>query len=87
MPIQVGTEGKRDCSEVYPKCLLQFEDMRLILKRQGEGERVGMKTKMFVPGITFDIPGRDRDCQIYFLWKAKNHENSTSEEENIEPKD
>ena len=22
-------------------------------------------------GISFDIPGDERDCQIYFLWKKK----------------
>ena len=22
-------------------------------------------------GIAFDIPGEERDCQVYFLWKKK----------------
>ena len=48
--------------------------------RKGRG--VKYKIKFLAPGITFDIPGRDRDCQIYFLWKKKNHENSTEEETN-----
>ena len=26
-------------------------------------------------GITFDIPGLDRDCQVYLFWK-KNEESS-----------
>ena len=24
-----------------------------------------------VSGLTFDIPGTERDCQIYFLWTKK----------------
>ena len=27
-----------------------------------------------VSGLTFDIPGTERDCQIYFLWTKKTHE-------------
>ena len=27
-----------------------------------------------VSGLTFDIPGSERDCQIYFLWTKKTRE-------------
>ena len=30
------------------------------------------------PGITFDVPGADRDCQAYFLWKKREEDTETS---------
>ena len=29
---------------------------------------------IIVSGLTFDIPGTERDCQIYFLWTKKTRE-------------
>ena len=29
-------------------------------------------------GITFDVPGADRDCQAYFLWKKREEDTETS---------
>ena len=31
---------------------------------------------MKLSGITFDIPGRDRDCQVYLFWKKNEDSNS-----------
>merc|ERR1719264_830851 len=53
--IKVGQEGQK-CNEVYPRCILGLPELLRILRRQG---------------ISFDIPGKDRDCQVYFLWKKK----------------
>ena len=53
---QVGKDGERECIDVYPRCILYLPEMLEILRRQG---------------ISFDIPGEERDCQIYFLWKKK----------------
>ena len=33
---QVGTEGLRACSDVYPKCMFKFEELRRMLQRQGK---------------------------------------------------
>ena len=44
--------------EVYPKCFLDLPDMLKIMRRKG---------------ISFEIPGEERDCQVYFLWKKKEH--------------
>ena len=33
---QVGIEGRRTCSDVYPKCMFKFEELRRILQRQGQ---------------------------------------------------
>ena len=54
--MQVGKDGERECVDVYPRCILDLSEMLEILRRQG---------------ISFDIPGEERDCQIYFLWKKK----------------
>ena len=54
--VQVGKDGDRECVDVYPRCILDLPEMLEILRRQG---------------ISFDIPGEERDCQIYFLWKKK----------------
>ena len=27
-----------------------------------------------VSGLTFDIPGTEKDCQVYFLWTKKTRE-------------
>merc|ERR1719234_2019121 len=53
--VKVGQEGQK-CNEVYPRCILGLPELLRILRRQG---------------ISFDIPGQDRDCQVYFLWKKK----------------
>merc|ERR1719209_2560320 len=53
--VKVGQEGQ-NCNEVYPRCILGLPELLRILRRQG---------------ISFDIPGKDRDCQVYFLWKKK----------------
>merc|ERR1711963_1369414 len=53
--VKVGLEGQL-CEEVYPRCILALPELLRILRRQG---------------ISFDIPGQDRDCQVYFLWKKK----------------
>jgi len=53
--VKVGQEGQK-CNEVYPRCILALPELLRILRRQG---------------ISFDIPGKDRDCQVYFLWKKK----------------
>jgi len=53
--VKVGQEGQK-CNEVYPRCILGLPELLRILRRQG---------------ISFDIPGKDRDCQVYFLWKKK----------------
>ena len=31
-------------------------------------------------GITFDIPGRDRDCQVYLFWKKNDESGETAKE-------
>ena len=54
--VQVGKDGERECVDVYPRCILDLPEMLEILRRQG---------------ISFEIPGEERDCQIYFLWKKK----------------
>ena len=54
--MQVGKDGERECVDVYPRCILDLSEMLEILRRQG---------------ISFDIPGEERDCQIYLLWKKK----------------
>eukprot|EP00090_Calanus_glacialis_P037561 TRINITY_DN6481_c0_g1_i1.p1 TRINITY_DN6481_c0_g1~~TRINITY_DN6481_c0_g1_i1.p1 ORF type:complete len:202 (-),score=57.03 TRINITY_DN6481_c0_g1_i1:83-688(-) len=54
--VKVGKDGERECVDVYPRCILDLSEMLEILRRQG---------------ISFDIPGEERDCQIYFLWKKK----------------
>eukprot|EP00092_Neocalanus_flemingeri_P032666 GFUD01035531.1.p1 GENE.GFUD01035531.1~~GFUD01035531.1.p1 ORF type:complete len:220 (-),score=55.34 GFUD01035531.1:73-732(-) len=54
--VKVGKDGERECYEVYPRCFLDLPEMLKILRRQG---------------ISFEIPGEDRDCQVYFLWKKK----------------
>jgi len=53
--VKVGQEGQK-CNEVYPRCILGLPELLRILRRQG---------------ISFDIPGKERDCQVYFLWKKK----------------
>ena len=53
---QVGKDGERECIDVYPRCILDLSELLEILRRQG---------------ISFDIQGEERDCQIYFLWKKK----------------
>jgi hypothetical protein len=53
---QVGKDGERECYDVYPRCILDVSEMLEILRRQG---------------ISFEIPGEERDCQVYFLWKKK----------------
>jgi len=60
LAVQIGKRGERFCHEVYPNYLMDLEEMRDILRRQG---------------ITFDIPGIDRDCQVYLFWK-KNEDSS-----------
>jgi len=63
--VKVGQEGQK-CNEVYPRCLLGLPELLRILRRQG---------------ISFDIPGEERDCQVYFLWKKKKPAPSPSENE------
>jgi len=54
--VKVGKDGERECIDVYPRCILDLPEMLAILRRQG---------------FSFDIPGKERDCQVYFLWKKK----------------
>jgi len=54
--VKVGKDKERKCSDVYPRCLMSLKEMLNILRRQG---------------ISFEIPGDERDCQVYFLWKKK----------------
>jgi len=64
--VKVGQEGQK-CNEVYPRCILGLPELLRILRRQG---------------ISFDIPGKEKDCQVYFLWKKKRpapSENEVSE--------
>ena len=61
--IQVGKDGERECFEVYPRCYLDLHEMLKILRRQG---------------ISFEIPGEERDCQVYFLWKKKDKRGAAS---------
>jgi len=61
--VKVGLEGQL-CEEVYPRCVLALPELLRILRRQG---------------ISFDIPGQDRDCQVYFLWKKKKPSSSENE--------
>merc|ERR1712004_700884 len=61
--VKVGLEGQL-CEEVYPRCILALPELLRILRRQG---------------ISFDIPGQDRDCQVYFLWKKKKPSSSENE--------
>jgi len=69
--VKVGQEGQK-CNEVYPRCILGLPELLRILRRQG---------------ISFDIPGQDRDCQVYFLWKKKKpapSENEVSSDTNAD---
>merc|ERR1711935_854312 len=63
--VKVGKDRKRPCAEVYPRCSLELQEMLDILRRQG---------------ISFDIPGEERDCQVYFIWKKKNHKKESKKE-------
>jgi len=54
--VKVGREKERSCTDVYPRCLMALPEMLKILRRQG---------------ISFEIPGEEKDCQVYFLWKKK----------------
>merc|ERR1712126_194660 len=54
--VKVGKDGERECIDVYPRCILDLPEMLAIMRRQG---------------FSFDIPGEERDCQVYFLWKKK----------------
>jgi len=69
--VKVGKDGERECFEVYPRCFLDLHEMLKILRRQG---------------ISFEIPGEERDCQVYFLWKKKDKKETASKKfkENIE---
>merc|ERR1712008_186752 len=72
--VKVGQEGQK-CNEVYPRCFLGLAELLRILRRQG---------------ISFDIPGKDRDCQVYFLWKKKKpapSENEVSSDTNTDAGD
>jgi len=72
--VKVGQEGQK-CNEVYPRCILALPELLRILRRQG---------------ISFDIPGKDRDCQVYFLWKKKKPapgENEVASDTNTAPDD
>jgi len=61
--VKVGKDGERECFEVYPRCYLDLHEMLKILRRQG---------------ISFEIPGEERDCQVYFLWKKKDKRGAAS---------
>merc|ERR1712106_950305 len=61
--VKVGKDGERECYAVYPRCFLDLPEMLKILRRQG---------------ISFEIPGEERDCQIYFLWKKKSKRTETA---------
>lgn len=67
--VKVGKEQDRACDQVYPRCLISLPEMLKILHRQG---------------ISFEIPGQDRDCQVYFLWKKKSHRSVRNEVDNVE---
>ena len=42
-----------------------------------EWDLVNNNTILIVSGLTFDIPGTEKDCQIYFLWTKKTREDSS----------
>lgn len=54
--VQVGKKEANNCPEVYSRCNLNLEEMLKTLRRQG---------------ISFEIPGDEKDCAVYFLWKNK----------------
>ena len=54
--LKVGKDGFRSCTEVYPRCLLDLETLLGTLRRQH---------------ISFQIPGQQRDCEVFLLWTKK----------------
>jgi hypothetical protein len=54
--VKVGKKNESNCRDVYSRCSLDLQQMLKMLRRQG---------------ISFIIPGEERDCSIYFLWKNK----------------
>ena len=36
-------------------------------------------------GISFEIPGEERDCQVYFLWKKKSKRAESAKKKLKEP--
>ena len=38
-------------------------------------------------GFSFDIPGKERDCQVYFLWKKKEKKKKVVVADSDDPQD
>lgn len=53
--VEVGRRNVTNCKMVYSRCSLQLHEMTKLLRRQG---------------ISFEIPGQEKDCSVYFLWKT-----------------
>ncbi|XP_023332580.1 uncharacterized protein LOC111704546 isoform X3 [Eurytemora carolleeae] len=54
--MMVGKSSVGNCDAVYSNCLLTQEELVDSLRNQG---------------LSVDIPGADRDCSFYFLWRSK----------------
>jgi len=68
--VKLGNEDKRTCSTIYPMCSLSKEDMTDVFRRQG---------------ISFTIPGKDRNCMFYLLWK-KTTDSNEEIRANVDPR-
>jgi len=53
--VEVGRKNVTNCKMVYSRCTLELHEMTKVLRRQG---------------ISFEIPGAEKDCSVYFLWKT-----------------
>ena len=93
LTIQVGKSGA-SCSSTYLRCVLELEELLQIFRRQGNPNyyltwlwlviKIGKNLYSGVLlGITFDIPGDERDCQVYFLWKKKDEGDIDEDKINI----